>query len=324
MEPRDRPRWTRPLEARARTIPLTSPLRSMPIFRPAPYLAVAAILLPIVAAGVASALLLNENQQAPIWVPLLILLFIPLLTVAWLFMRSVRLSPMGISVGRPFQRWHEAMWHEISRAERHGLFIRIYTTHGDSIAFAPRLLMDGDKLRNVILTHLRPQALDGALRTEALDTLQIPGSDLGILRARPSNRWPISGFSLSLAAIIGATLALVALPEPVGLALSVIGALVALLGIALAVWLLQEIIVTQEGLTIIKPWRRSPYEVLWYQVRVVDHSPHWALIRFRVGSSVRCIGPALLRAPERDRMFAFINRYCLRPGVLNFPRRGLF
>ncbi len=69
MDPRDRPRWTRPLEARARTIPLTSPLRSMPIFRPAPYLAVVAILLPIVAAGVASALLLNENQQPPIWVP---------------------------------------------------------------------------------------------------------------------------------------------------------------------------------------------------------------------------------------------------------------
>lgn len=297
----------------------------MPIFRPAPYLAVVAILLPSAAAGVASALLLNENQQPPIWIPLLLLLFIPLLTVAWLFMRSVRLSPVGIAVGRPFQRWREAMWHEISRAERRGLYIRIYTTHGDSIAFAPRLLMDGGNLRQIILAHLRPQILDGALRMEALDQLRIPEADMtGILRARPRNRWPISGFSLSLAGVIGAALALVMLPEPVGLALGVMGALVTLLGVAIALWLLQEVIVTPEGMTIIRPWRRSPDEVMWHEVRVVDHSPHWAFIRFRMGRSVRCIGPALLRAPERDRMFAFINRYCLRPGVLNFPHKVFF
>src|SRR6185312_4506529 len=205
LYPPERPHRTRPLADRSRTIPLSSPLKSIPICRPAPYLEGIAILVPMIALVIASILLLNEKPHAPNWMPLLILVvillvFIPLLTVAWLFMRSVRLSPMGISVGRPFQRWHEAMWHEISRAERRGLFIRIYTTHGDSIAFAPRLLMDGGKLRHVILTHLRPQVLDGALRTEALDKLPIPGSDLGILRARPSNRWPISGFSLSLAA----------------------------------------------------------------------------------------------------------------------------
>lgn len=146
----------------------------------------------------------------------------------------------------------------------------------------------------------------------------------GMVRARPRSRWPLSGFSLSLAGVIGAILALLMLPEPFALLLCVMGALVALLGIIIALWLLQEVIVTPEGLTIIRPWRRSPDEVMWHEVKVLVHSPHWALLLFRVGRSVRCIGPSLLRAPERDRMYAFINRYCLRPGVLSYPHKGLF
>jgi hypothetical protein len=297
----------------------------MPIFRPAPYLAVVAIFMPTAAVVIAATILLKQNEQPPIWVPLLILLLIPIFTVAWLFMRSVRLSPVGISVGRPFRRWREAMWHEIVRAERHGMYIRIYTDRGGYISFAPRLLMDGRQLHRIVLNHLRPQILDGALRIEALDQMPIPEVDLtGTLRARPRNRWPLSGFSLSLAGAGGAALALMLLPEPLAAVLCGLGVLVALIGIALALWLLQEVIVTTEGLTIIRPWRRSTDEVMWNEVRVLDHSQHWGLLRFRVGRSVRCIGPTLLRAPERDLMFAFINRYCLQHGVVNYPHRGLF
>lgn len=325
MHPGERPRRSRPLGERNQTIPLTSPLRSMPVFRPAPYLAVAAILLPFIAAGSASTLLLNQNRQAPIWVPLLLLLFIPLLALAWLLMRSVRLSPVGISVGRPFQRWHEAMWHEIVRAEKRGILIRISTSGGDSISFAPRLLMDGDQLLGIILNHLRPQILDGALRQAARDHMPIPEADMtGILRARPRSRWPFSGFLLSLAGVVGAILAVIMLPGLPGLLLGVVGALVALAGLAIALWLLQEVILTPEGMTVIRPWQRSPIEVVWNDVKVLDHSIHWALLRFRVGGSVRCIGPSLLRAPERDRMFAFLKRYCLRPDVLRFPHKWLF
>ncbi|HET8906657.1 MAG TPA: hypothetical protein VFN11_06805 [Ktedonobacterales bacterium] len=297
----------------------------MPIFRPAPYLAVIAILMPTAAVVIAAAILLNQNQQPPVWVPLVILASIPILTLAWLFMRSVRLSPVGISVGRPFQRWREAAWHEIIRAERHGMYIRIYTNRDVYISFAPRLLMDGRQLHKIVLNHLRPQILDGSLRMEALDQMPVPEADLtGTLRARPRNRWPLSGFSLALAGAGGAALALIVLPEPLAGAICVLGIVVALLGIALALWLLQEVIVTTEGLTIIRPWRRSTDEVMWSDVRVLDHSRHWALLRFRVGRSVRCIGPTLLRAPERELMFAFINRYCLQHGVLSYPHRGLF
>jgi hypothetical protein len=297
----------------------------MPVYRPAPYLAAIAILLPVIAVGIASALLLNENQQAPIWVPLLVLVFIPLLAVAWLFLSSVRLSPMGIAVGRPFQRWHEALWHEITRAERHGMFVRIYNSSGDSIAFAPRLLTDGETLITVILNHLRPQILDGALRIEALDQMRAAESDmLGTLRARPRGRWPFGGFMLALAGIAGAVVAFFLLPLAFAIALCVLGVLVAALGIAIAVWLLQEVILTAESLTIIQPWRRSPEELLWSEVVVLDHSTNWMLLRFRAGRSLHCIGPALLRAPERDRMLAFITHYCLQRGVLNYPHRGLF
>ncbi len=309
---------------------MPSPLKSMPVYRPAPYLEVIAILLPLIAIVIASVLLLNEKQHAPNWMPLLILVvillvFIPLLIVSWLFMKSVRLSPVGIAVGRPFQRWREAPWQEIARAERNGMFLRIYTSSGASIAFAPRLLTDGDRLITIILGHLRPHILDGALRMEALDQMGAPESDvMGMLRARPRGRWPFSGLVLALAGISGAVIALFMLPLEFAIALSVLGVALALLGIAIAIWLLQEVILNAEGLTIIQPWRRSPVELLWNQIKVLDHSANWLLLRFRAGRSVRCIGPAFLRAPEHDRMLAFINHYCLQRGVLNYPHRGVF
>ena len=302
----------------------------MPVCRPAPYLEAIAIMAPLIAIVIASVLLLNEKPQAPAWMPLLILVvillvFIPLLIVTWLFMKSVRLSPVGIAVGRPFQRWREAPWQEIARAERRGMFLRIYTSDGNSIAFAPRLLTDGDRLITVILAHLRPHILDGSLRTEALDQLGAPESDvMGMLRARPRGRWPFSGLALSLAGISGAVIALFLLPLELAIALSVVGVVVAFLALAVAIWLLQEVILTAEGLTIIQPWHRSPDELAWGEIKVLDHSANWLLVRFRAGRSVRCIGPALLRAPERDRMMAFINHYCLQRGVLNYPHRGLF
>ncbi|HEX8728548.1 MAG TPA: hypothetical protein VF739_08005 [Ktedonobacterales bacterium] len=330
MNPPERPQRSRPRDDRARTVPLTSPLKSMPVYRPAPYLALIAILLPGGLAGLIAALALNNNQPIPIWAPLLLLLLIPLLTVAWLLMRSVRLSPTGIAVGRPFQRWREAMWHQIIRAERHGMSVRIYTlwdgvSHGDYIAFTPRLLLDGDQLLKVVLSHLRPQILDGALRMEALDQLPIPEGEMtGSLRARPRNRWPFGALLLALLGAVGGMMALWFAPEPLAVILGTLGALAVLIGLAGVIWLRQEVIVTPEGLTIIRPWRRAPDEVLWGQVMVVDHSPHWALLKFRIGRSVRCIGPGLLRAPERDRMFAFINRYCLQHGVVNYPHAWPF
>ena len=330
MNPPERPQRSRPRDDRARTVPLTSPLKSMPVYRPAPYLGLVAILLPCGLAGLIAALALNNNRPIPIWAPLLLLLLIPLLTAAWLFVRSVRLSPTGIAVGRPFQRWREAMWHQIVHAERRGMAVRIYTvwdgvSPGDYISFIPRLLMDGDQLLKIVLGHLRPQILDGALRMEALDQMPIPEGEMtGMIRARPRNRWPFGGIALSLVGVIGGMLALWFAPEPLAVILGAFGALAVLGGLASAIWLRQEVIVTPEGLTIIRPWRRAPDEVLWDQVMVVDHSPHWALLRFRVGRSVRCIGPGLLRAPERDRMFAFINRYCLQYGVVNYPHKWPF
>lgn len=303
----------------------------MPVFRPASYLEVVAILLPIIAIVIASVLLLNEKQHAaPNWMPLLILavillVFIPLLIVTWLFMKSVRLSPMGIAVGRPFQRWREAPWQEIARAGRRGMFVRIYTSGGDSIVFAPRLLTDGDRLITIILGHLRPHILDGSLRMEALDQMGAPESDvMGMLRARPRGRWPFSGLVLALAGISGAVIALFLLPLELAIALGVLGVVVALLGLAVAIWLLQEVILNAEGLTIIQPWRRSPDELAWSEIKVLDHSANWLLLRFRAGRSVRCIGPAFLRAPEHERMLAFINHYCLQRNVVNYPHRGLF
>ena len=325
MNPPERPRKSRPRDDHARTVPLTSPLKSMPVYRPALYLSLSVILLPGALAGFIVAVVVNNHQRVPIWAPLLLLLLIPLVGAAWLLMRSVRLSPTGIAVGRPFQRWREAMWHQIVRAERHGMAIRIYTAQGNSISFAPRLLMEGDQLLKILLGHLRPQILDGALRMEALDQMPIPEEEMtGMLRARPRTRWLLGGVSLALVGVAGAAAAVVFAPEPLTVVLGALGALVALLGVIVALWLWQEVIVTPEGLTVIRLWPRVPDEVLWGQVMVIDHSPHWALLRFRIGRSVRCVGPALLRTSERDRMFAFINHYCLQHGVLSFRHKGPF
>lgn len=297
----------------------------MPVFRPAPFLAVGAMLLPITAAIITSFVLLDHNQHVPFWLPVAILLCIPPLTVGWLFMRSVRLSPMGIAVGRSFRRWHEIAWRDILHVERHGLYIQIHSSRGDSIRFAPRLLLDGSELLAILFNYLAPQVLDGSLRREALDHMPIPEADLtGMLRARPRNRWPMSGFTLSLLGIAGAAAAVQYLEKPLGWVLCFLGIMVALLGVAIAVWLLQEVIVTPEGLTIIRPLQRSPDEIVWNQVRVVDYSTNWTVVGFRIGHSVRCIGPAMLRRPERDRMYAFIDRYCLQHGALGIQHRFLF
>lgn len=333
MIPPERPEYrTRPLAERAKTIPLPAAqrLRSEPIYRPASYLSLIAILVPIVAVGVAAKLLRDVNQRAPIWMPILILVFSGMLALATLFMRNVRLSANGVAVGRPFQRWNEAPWQDITHAERRGIFIRIETRGGTTIAFAPRLLTNGNQLLTMVLDNLRPENLDGALRIEALDHIRMPDSGMtGILRARPRNRWPFMGFALALLGVAGALLALVTLGAPLAVPLAVllcvVGALVALSGAILAIWCLQEVIVTPESMTIVRPWRRSAEEVAWAQVRVIDHTPHWALMRLHMESQaiVRSIGPGLLRGPERARMAAFIEQYCLQRRVLDVPRKVL-
>ena len=115
-----------------------------------------------------------------------------------------------------------------------------------------------------------------------------------------------------------------ATPAAVFVFWTLLGVALALLAATLTVWLLQEVILTAEGLTIIQPWRRSPVELAWGEIIVLDHSTNWMLLRFRAGRSVRCVGPALLRGPERVRMLAFINHYCLERGVLNYPHRWPF
>ncbi|HEX5440947.1 MAG TPA: hypothetical protein VFW76_08690, partial [Ktedonobacterales bacterium] len=210
---------------------------------------------------------------------------------------------------------------------RNGMFLHFYTASGVSIAFAPRLLTDGDRLITVILAHLAPHVLVGSLRAEALDQMEMdePESDVtAMLRARPRGRWPFSGLVLALAGISGVVVALFLLPLELAIPLSLLGMAVALIAAAAAVWLLQEVILTAEGLTIIQPWRRSPIELAWDDIKVLDHSANWMLLRFRAGnagSAERCIGPALLRGPERVRMLAFINHYCLNRDVLNYPHR---
>jgi hypothetical protein len=207
------------------------------------------------------------------------------------------------------------------------MFLHFYTSSGVSIAFAPRLLTDGDKLIMVVLDHLAPHVLIGSLRAEALDQMEMdePESDvMGMLRVRPRGRWPFSGFALALAGISGAVIALFLLPLEFAIALSLLGVVVALFGVAAAVWLLQEVILMGEGLTIIQHWRRRQVELAWGEIKVLDHSANWLLLRFRAGRSVRCIGPALLRWPERVRMLAYINHYCLDRDVLNYPHRWPF
>src|SRR5579875_1169322 len=308
---------------------VSTPLTSSAVYGPGPFFALAILLLPVITALVGVIIFVTSPGPLPIWLPLLLLLWLPILGAIWSLMKTVRLSTAGVAIGRPGSAWVEMPWEYIERVETRGPFIRIADTQRRSMSFAPRLLVDGLRLRRQLLLRLPPQTLSASLRQEAQslitgDITDMATGGLTDVRARPRRRWAtigIGGF-LALAALAGVVLRFLPLAASIPLAVLLLAPGLALL--AGAFWLRQLVSVGQQGISVRGWFGRKERTMAWEEIELLEVAPGEIVIRFRGVRKLLCPGPALFRPIERNRMRAFIHAYCLDRGAPLAPRFWLF
>src|SRR5262249_52627132 len=133
------------------------------VYRPGPYLALGILLLPVVVALGGAALYLTKDGTIPFWLPLIFVVWAPLLPLLWLSMQAVRTSAADIAAGRPWRRWVTISWENIERAERLGLRLRLTGSRGEQVTFVPLLLRDGKRLQRQLFLRLPAHVLIGTL-----------------------------------------------------------------------------------------------------------------------------------------------------------------
>ncbi len=308
---------------------VSSPLADAILYRPGPSFALIILLIPVVTALVGGALYLTKPGPLPIWSPFVLLLWIPALVGVWAAMKTVRISSLGLAVGRPWGRWIEMEWGAIERVEQRGPLIVVFDTAHQRVSFAPALLVDGLRLRRQMLLRLQPQTLGGSLRQEAQSLITGDLTDLssggltGVMRARPLPLWATLAALVAALALAAGVLGVLALPLPLALPLAFVALVVAVIGALLALWLRQQVVVDEKGIAVNGWPNRRPNTMPWEAVELLELGPGELAIRLRGERRLLCPGPPLFRAAERNRMRAFIHAYCLDRGTPHASRLWL-
>jgi hypothetical protein len=299
------------------------------LYRPGAALAVASALAPGLLAVAGAAVSLALTHTIPVLLPLLLLLWVPVLPVAWLTLVSVRTTATGIAVARPWRRWAELPWGLIERAERRGLRYVLTTSDGRRVAFVPALLREGGRLRREILVRLPPQVLDERLRAAGRDLLGEPlralpaGDPIGEVRARPRLLWRGGALCGALAGGGVVSAGALALPAPVGLLGVGLGLLVVAAAAASLWWLNQEVVATVKGIQVAYALRGPTPPLTWDAIQLIEHTQRERVLRLRGEGRLTCAGPGLLRPADRDALRAFLHAYCVERGVPLVERRWL-
>ena len=288
------------------------------VYRPG--VAIASVLLigPFISA-IVGVVLTALSGSIPLWLPLVLLLWLPIIALVWLLLKSVKVTPNAIACGRPLGQWRVFSFDEIERVEQHGMRLLIGARSGPPMAFTPALLQGGRELRRSILLRLPLHTLWGRLRVEAQEFSSLQGESdsegaiAGVLTVRSRWRWTILD---AFAAVVALALAFVAWEELVGasqLALAAICLLVALLLVFVALWMKQEIFLSEKGVIIRYTLLRREQVVFWSQVQVIEYTPAELALYFRGARRVLCAGPGALDVQEGRLMRQFIGRYCFSP-----------
>jgi hypothetical protein len=309
---------------------MSSPMVDVNIYRPGSFLALAMLLVPLVVAlaGATSYMLLGEH--IPVWIPLLLLLWIPCIGGLWLLMKSVRTTPVSIAVGRPWQRWQEVFYADIGRMEQRGLSLCILTLDGARMSFTPFLLRDGIRLEVGLLLRLPPHVIVGKLRRRAQELITggihagPQGALAGTMRIRARVRWTLVTLLLALASIAGAVAAILLLSLALAIPLAVVLFALGLCFLAIFAWMLREIEVSEEGVTVVGFANRRSQQLAWSDVVWLEEFPGQLSIRLRGPRRLRLAGPRLLKRSQADILEAFLFEYVIERGVLRVPRRWLF
>jgi len=322
--PRTTQTASRPLE-RGRAAPTTTPMLDTIEYRPGPYFALIALLAPVLVALGGAAIALNTMGTVPLWLPFVVLLWAPLLPVMWFAMQSVRTSPAGLAVGRPWRAWAEIGWDDIERVERVGPVLRITASDGRRLSFLPGLLHEGARLQRQFLLHLPQQVFFGTLARKSRDLVADRFS--GVLRGRPAKGWRVvTGACCVVGLLVGAIAlsGLTSLPREIGVIPAVPALLAAAIMGAALWWLSQEVALDESGITVQHWLRRGGWTVLWDDVQLLEHTPDQGLLRLHGPRRFVCMGPGLLPPAERDLMRAFIHEYCVKRGVAVVRRRWIW
>ena len=314
----------------SRRLTVARALAEVHVYRPGPALAAAIALAPGALALVGAVVSLAVAHAIPVFLPVLLLLWVPALPAAWLAMVSVRTSATGIAAARPWRTWEELPWELIERAERHGIRYALTTSDGRRIMFAPATLREGARLRREILVRLPPQVLDERLRSAARDLLGEPlalGPEGGLsakVRARPRPVWRRGALGGAIGgglAVMGGALALPATP---GLVTVGLGLLVLAASLGGLWWLNQEVVLTAKGIQVTYALLGGTRALAWSEIQLVEHTRGERLLRLRGDRRLRCAGPRLLSPADRDAMRAFLHAYCVDMGVPIAERRWLW
>jgi hypothetical protein len=300
------------------------------LYRPGPFLAAGILALPVLVPLAVAAIALEQDAKIPVWLPFVLLLWVPCLLVAWRGMLSVRTSAMGIAAGRPWARWREIPWPLVERVEQSLGRMTIHSSDGIQLSFAPVLLRDGGRLKRQMLLRLPGQVLSPALAQEAQTILAsgmytISGGGLaGTLHAHTRTRWRVAvGAVVVVLLAVAATGALLLSPLA-SIPLAVVCVALAGAAIRLLIWLFQELLVSEKGITAISAITHRAHGMIWTEVELVEHSAAEAMLRLRGTKRITCIGPALLSITERDLLRAFLYEYCVYRSVPVLKRPWLF
>ncbi len=310
---------------------LSSPLADATIYRPGPSFALIILLIPVITALVGGALYLGAPGPLPIWTPFLLLLWIPALVGVWAAMKTVRLSSLGVAVGRPWGQWIEMDWDTIERVEQRGPYIVIHSTNRQRMTFAPALLVDGLRLRRQLLLRLQPQTLGGSLRQEAqrlitgdLTDLAPGGGLTGSLRARPRAVWATLAALIGVAALAGGVAGVIWLPLLGAIPLAIVLLAIAVVAALATLWFRQQVVVDEKGIRVLGfPPQRVNF-MPWEAIELLELGPNELVLRMRGENKLVCPGPPLFTIPERNRMRAFIHAYCLDRGAPRVSRWWVF
>ncbi|MGO8946280.1 MAG: hypothetical protein ACLQUY_01190 [Ktedonobacterales bacterium] len=315
--------------ARHRAI-ITKPLVEAQLYRPSSFVALTILVFPVVATLVAVIVFLGSTSTIPNWLPFLVLLCLPFLPALWFAMQSARTTSLSFAAGRPWRPWIELPWDSIERVEQSGLSIRAIASDGRQLTFVPFLLRDGTRLRREFLLRLPPHVLSGSLGQEA-KRLLVPdiqttpeGGLAGTLRAHPKRLWRNLAFILGLALIAAGIASLWYFGPFPGLFLAVGGLLLGCMCLLAFVWLLQEILINENGISRTMPLRRRPAMLEWSSIDLIEHSSHEYVLRLRGPARFICVGPSLLPSAERDLMRAYIHEYGISRGIPTVRRTWIF
>jgi len=308
----------------------STPLMDIQVYRPGPYLALAILVVPVVVAMGGAAITLNVMGTIPVWLPFVLLLWLPGLPVVWMTLQSVRASSYGIAAGRPWQTWEDIPWSLVERVEQRGMALRITGSDGRRLTVVPALLRDGKRLRRQLLLRLPTHVLAGALAQEAQQLLvtgvfAMPEGGLsGTLHARPQGIWRAALAVGGLVALAGAALALMRLPLGPAIPVTVAALVVAGAAVRALAWTMQEVMLNEKGISVV--WRLTgrAQAMQWAQVDLVEHSTREALLRLRGTQRLLCAGPGVMSRAHRDLMRAFLHEYCENRDVPIMGRKWLF